>query len=952
MIDWTRKTRTSSSEDIAETDNLSNTTTESRAIHEIAQATAAEVQSGSSHTTTKGNSSEGGYAGGGLEMEDDVGKVIKNLLLPGGILRGTKLVGRSGGSSNNYAHSDSYSVSNGTREVHSEMMQNINASTYQNAFSARNRRATMITETSESESETIRTRTVTNYNHMHAMTVQYYEVIQNYRAVIGVEKVKPVIYLPFEPITFDDNIIAEFRPVLLNFAKTAALRYALVNENFGVDARIMTDLFWETGEYSAIPDGPAISPQERERAKRAAIDIAKKNAIEKARLKVQFATLRTTSKILSKTDQGSFDFSLEKGVKLINVSWVENNITGLLVNEISINKKEVDFDSEVVHPDISKGAAEGIDVKDLTTITLQHKGKPEKTSETIKLKFLDTDGRTGVIKFRLCLKKDEDKTIFLEFSGPDIKEDLHAALNADRLYYTQKIWRYASPSWLMLQLGRYSIDGRSVLDFIDPAPVSVVGNTVVFYWNAEDYPDHLSGWLDNNKAYNKTSEQIIAIPTSGVFAEAVLGRFNCAEKLDMTRFWNWQDSPIPVNAPDIAAIQAGNHTTTAATTAGTLSQPIINMSTPQAMPDPTGMQGILQVIASNNMFRDMSGLVQTSQLAQAALNAAAQGASHASTQSGSNMATVGQFSIEMAKVGLEAAKLAASMAPMLAGMPPIPVMGGNSTGTSNISNAGAAVNHGAKMDARNNEQAANPNPLVFDGQAANSNGNGAIQQKRAKGNTGSNEKKAFDNTVNRTLEFPVPESKAARGGFRNFSIRLVFKDERNIPFYGTFSIDIQHPFNPELIEKVENQNPRMGGVIQLYNIKLEDTELSYILVVSGYIEADGTSMAELYEGQVNLTLPIDRDLIDVTVGLYYAETEVKAESTIGAIDKFTAEVGLDAAFKFLMSAEVESVSTGSENSVGGNIGGSVSGENNSSTTTSTTYIVRYPSPGLNIKQIN
>ena len=39
------------------------------------------------------------------------------------------------------------------------------------------------------------------------------------------------------------------------------------------------------------------------------------------------------------------------------------------------------------------------------------------------------------------------------------------------------------------------------------------------------------------------------MPTGGFFAEAVLGRFNSAEKLDLSRFWNWQDSPIPLTLP-------------------------------------------------------------------------------------------------------------------------------------------------------------------------------------------------------------------------------------------------------------------------------------------------------------------------------------------------------------------------------------------------------------------
>jgi hypothetical protein len=57
------------------------------------------------------------------------------------------------------------------------MSQNIADSTHQAANAARNRRASVVREVSEAESERISTRTLTNYNHMHALSVQYYEVV-------------------------------------------------------------------------------------------------------------------------------------------------------------------------------------------------------------------------------------------------------------------------------------------------------------------------------------------------------------------------------------------------------------------------------------------------------------------------------------------------------------------------------------------------------------------------------------------------------------------------------------------------------------------------------------------------------------------------------------------------------------------------------------------------------
>ena len=69
-------------------------------------------------------------------------------------------------------------------------------------------------------------------------------------------------------------------------------------------------------------------------------------------------------------------------------------------------------------------------------------------------------------------------------------------------------------------------------------------------------------------AYQQTSFQpprsTIALPTQGMLGEAVLGRCASAEKIDLTRFWNWQDSPsdsaptispvtLPTTTPSIAA---------------------------------------------------------------------------------------------------------------------------------------------------------------------------------------------------------------------------------------------------------------------------------------------------------------------------------------------------------------------------------------------------------------
>lgn len=59
--------------------------------------------------------------------------------------------------------------------------------------------------------------------------------------------------------------------------------------------------------------------------------------------------------------------------------------------------------------------------------------------------------------------------------------------------------------------------------------------------------------LAYQKASFKPPHSTIALPTRGVLGEAVLGRCSSAEKIDLTRFWNWQDSPADT-APTISPV--------------------------------------------------------------------------------------------------------------------------------------------------------------------------------------------------------------------------------------------------------------------------------------------------------------------------------------------------------------------------------------------------------------
>ncbi|MEO6799200.1 MAG: hypothetical protein ABI178_04625 [Rhodanobacter sp.] len=122
---------------------------------------------------------------------------------------------------------------------------------------------------------------------------------------------------------------------------------------------------------------------------------------------------------------------------------------------------------------------------------------------------------------------------------------------------------------------------------IDPAQIQ---QGLLAYQQASFTPPHAS----------------IALPTRGVLGEAVLGHCASAEKIDLTRFWNWQDSPsdtapaispvtLPTSSPSLVA---------GATVPNSLSNltPLINNVLSAPAPDTSLLQALSKNAASQQDF--------------------------------------------------------------------------------------------------------------------------------------------------------------------------------------------------------------------------------------------------------------------------------------------------------------------------------------------------------------
>ncbi len=139
----------------------------------------------------------------------------------------------------------------------------------------------------------------------------------------------------------------------------------------------------------------------------------------------------------------------------------------------------------------------------------------------------------------------------------------------------------------------------------------------------------------------------ISLPTHGVLGEAVLGSCPSAEKIDLTRFWNWQDAPSD-SAPTINPVSLP--TTTPSLTAGltapnslTNLTPLINNVLAAPTPNTSLLQSLGQNFASQKDFdtaltgaTQLASLIQNSQNTASAARADALKASQAITSQAIN----------------------------------------------------------------------------------------------------------------------------------------------------------------------------------------------------------------------------------------------------------------------------------------------------------------------------
>jgi hypothetical protein len=660
VVDWSRKSSAGQTESLGETEDLSQDTSRNRSISEVTEAVAREAQTGFSHTESKSTTKQAG-ASAGISIGPFGG-------------------GASASIAKTSTSADSYATSAGSREVGASMLQNASDRTHQHAHAARTRRASVVREVSQTEHESVSTRVITNYNHMHALTVQYYEVLQIYRTETSLTRCDRVVFVPFKLLDFANaDLLRRFRGALIDAALTSGVRDALLNFDTlelvperqvvfpglgGSITDVMANRRVVTGRVllAQRPDpttgtetGPGVEdpdvdpPPPRPPRPPLPDDIAG-NLWESAAAKLStfFGTptvRRNSQSLFVPSDVRVEEGAMQSPVRAIKLAFVLRDGTRIIDLSASVALAEVDRIAIVGSDPAADVAATGV-------LALS---------------------RNGIVfplelpTVTVARAAQETKLIDVRAAGADVNLVQHLADN--RLHYSQAVFRNLDSAMIAGLLAPFSItlNGESLplVQVAEPIPLRIVGNALAFKINTDPVND--AEWRDFMASRGLTIGQakidIVPLSSGGIFGEAVLGRFNCAERLDISRFFNWQDSPIPIQPTEIAAIQTGTRATTENLTPGQFSAPLVSITPPAALPDPTGLAGTLAAIQNGSMFRDMSGLADTIKLAAETAKLSAAGATAVGAQASENLKTAVNADTERRKIAadLEKAKQGKSL---------------------------------------------------------------------------------------------------------------------------------------------------------------------------------------------------------------------------------------------------------------------------------------------------
>lgn len=183
-----------------------------------------------------------------------------------------------------------------------------------------------------------------------------------------------------------------------------------------------------------------------------------------------------------------------------------------------------------------------------------------------------------------------------------------------------------------------TVEYRSVASLVENRVMGIVGNTMImpvasgynldpkFQWDAPEVTledgtkvSPLKYHYMPDRGFKATPFRV-SVPTKGVFAEAISGACNSCERIDDSRFWKWEEHPIPDDPTAIGTINTDSrYKDPGNLQAKAMADALISLQKANALPDPSGLTTALNNIAKSNLFQNMTGLDGLMKLAEQSL---------------------------------------------------------------------------------------------------------------------------------------------------------------------------------------------------------------------------------------------------------------------------------------------------------------------------------------------
>ncbi|MES2521388.1 MAG: hypothetical protein V4617_01730 [Gemmatimonadota bacterium] len=683
-VTWRRTQRTRADESAEAQEAVAAQFVQTRALEEVTSATAREQASGGSQTEANSAATAAGVVGAvaigaglgatiGTVAVPGVGTVVGGLIGAGvsGVLAAGLVTTAAGASGTIESDTD------GDRRIVARLNQRIALSTSQNASAVRSLWSTAVVEDTQGETARASTSNVTNYNHMHALNVQYYELLQHYMTRVDVERVEPLLFVPITALDFTGHrFIRDYwhavRPLL-----PAALQEP-------GDAYFVDDSVPDAAPAPRnVPPALVLTPSRLEglRIRLAfvsdgAVQITLAVGLDAAREVVGEEEFPRTA--------GDVSFRIFRFPRIDDARTIER-----LVLRVDGHSQRFSISALVLDGRYTLGA-EARDLDD-TAIgtepiqagqrrhflpwTMPRLADPGPTPAEVRERAID------IARTRARNEAEANAHARLVANEARFLAELRAEVLRRRHAFTRAILAAIEPEEVLALMRAVRFGHRDAptepgvpLSLIaDPSPVAVTPGALVFRLRrldsatrtaiagrlrfARELPDRVAllGYADEllthfaNPAVREAAavtDQLF-LPTGGMFAEAVLGRSNAAEYLDLERYFQWTDSPIPHQPPPIASASTDSRfqrgTADADVPGATLTP-----AAPVAFPDPVTASGTLAALAQAGLFRDLSGRAELAQIVGSVAGLAGQLGEAAASMTGAAadraLATAGQLS--------------------------------------------------------------------------------------------------------------------------------------------------------------------------------------------------------------------------------------------------------------------------------------------------------------------